>query len=420
MQGFPGLWPRASVLQIDYSVGLANGSLLLGDDDVVSLAPTSVTWPPRDRACWSCHLCFGVMTGTVWFDDTNVMYRKFNNLHDDDPANDIPPERSTACTVCHPGDFDHNFAKGNSPQVQFRNELDWVNLRSCRSCHLADSPTRHPDAPVIPNPQTSDEMHRVPGFDHVSCQGCHIPYGLASALLFRDITVGTVGTTSQYLSADPLNPADPDKSRWYPTFMLKEDVDGVSRLFPVNIWITIYWGDRDDGGTPDDFSDDIVTPISVWRVDQVTGGVLPVVTDDNGDGQPEINRPEEILAYMQRLKGVDRYGVQVAANPVLVKGVFVWYEDPEAPEGVSYFSTLGTGSSVEWYPYLWGMDHNVRPIEESLGYSPDNPQAGCRHCHSPSTFRSPVFDRKVLVDPYGPDGQPFYLTVRGMTGMNPP
>jgi hypothetical protein len=145
------------------------------------------------------------------------------------------------------------------------------------------------------------------------------------------------------------------------------------------------------------------------------------VTDDNGDGQPEINRPEEILAYIQRLKGADNYGVRVAANPVLVKGIFVWHEDSDAPDGVGFFSTYGVSSLVDWYPYLWGMDHNVRPVEESIGYAPPgDPQAGCRPCHRPATFDSPVFDRKVLVDPYGPDGQPFYLTVRGMTGMNPP
>lgn len=419
--GFPGLWPLASRLQIDYSVGVADGSLVLREDNTVALAPTSVTWPPRDRACWGCHWPFGVMTGTVWFDDSNVMYRRFNNLHDDDPSNDIDPDRSTACTVCHVGNLDHNFAKGNSPQIHFRDELDWDNLRECRGCHLADSPTRHPDAPPIPNPTSSDETHRAPGFDHVSCQGCHIPYGLRSGLLFRDITVGTAGTTTQYLSADPLNPADPDKSRWYPALLPKEDVDGVERLFPCNIWITVYWGDWDRNDTPDDLSDDVISPIAVWRVEQVTGGLLPVVTDDNGDGQPEINRPEEILAYIQVLKGNDRYGQPVANNPVLVKGIFVWYEDPAAPGGVNHFEPEGTGIPIEWYPYLWGMDHNVRPKEEAWCYSPGpDTQEGCRHCHRPGTLDSPVLDRRILIDPYGTDGQPLYDTVRRMTGKNPP
>ncbi len=423
MEGFPGLWPRASVLDIDYSVGVDNGSLTADKTGAVSLSPESLTWPPRDRACWSCHFAFGVMTGTVWFDDTNVMYRKFNHLDDSDPANDINPDRSTACTTCHPGNFDHFFGQGNSLQVHFRDELDWVGLRSCRSCHLADSPDRHPEAPPIPNPLHTDEIHNVPGFDHVSCQGCHIPYGLKSALLFRDITTGTVGMTSQYLSADPRNPFDPDKSRWYPTFMLKEDVDGVERLFPVNIWITIYWGDWNRNGTPDDLTDDIIKPIPMWRIDQVTGGLSSMLTDDNGDGQLEINRLEEILTYIQALKGNDSYGRPVAANPVFVKGPWVWYEDTEAPGGVNHFGHEGTGIPMDWYPYLWGMDHNVRPKEEALGYVPPggDPYAGCHQCHATQgMYDSPVFDRFILVDPYGPNGFPMYQTVRGLTGMNPP
>ena len=33
---------------------------------------------------------------------------------------------------------------------------------------------------------------------------------------------------------------------------------------------------------------------------------------------------------------------------------------------------------------------------------------------------TPVMDRLVLIDPYGPDGKPVYTSVREMTGLNPP
>ena len=42
---------------------------------------------------------------------------------------------------------------------------------------------------------------------------------------------GSIGWTSQYLSADPLNPNDPDTSVWYPDVRWKEDSDGETRLF---------------------------------------------------------------------------------------------------------------------------------------------------------------------------------------------
>jgi hypothetical protein len=145
---------------------------------------------------------------------------------------------------------------------------------------------------------------------------------------------------------------------------------------------------------------------------------LPVVTDDNGDGKPEVNRPEEMLAYVEALKGNDSYGRQVAANPVLVKGSRVWYEDPGAPEGVSFFDADEAGINIRSRTYReW--THTVMAKEESWGYAENAPE-GCQQCHRPATLDSPVFDRLILVDPWGLDGQPVYKTVRELTGLNPP
>ena len=413
------------VLQIDYSVGVGEGSLLADQDGFLSVPPGFMVRPPRDKACVNCHP-LAVVTGSVWFDERDVMYRRFNNLHDADPDNDIPPERSTACNYCHPGGLHHNFAKGNSPQIQFRNEIDWLNFRSCRECHLSEiesgvpNPLKHPDAPGVPG---TSQIHlagtgEAGPLHSMSCQGCHVPYALTGAVVFRDITIpGSVGTTAQYYSADPLDPTDPDKSTWYPALIWKEDSDGLERLFPANVWINIYWGDWDQNDTPEDLSDDVISPILSWRISQVVGSEpLAVVTDDNGDGTLEINRPEEILAYIELLKGNDSYGRQVAARPVLVRGIRVWYEDSEAPEGVSAFDHRGTGIPITSYPYVWGMDHNVLAASEGwgAGFPPS-----CGDCHD-QTGQSPVFDRVILVDPYGPDGQPVYETVRQQTGASPP
>ena len=194
----------------------------------------------------------------------------------------------------------------------------------------------------------------------------------------------------------------------------------MTRLFPEKQSQSCFWSDWDQKGTPDDRSDDVVAPIAAWRVRQITGGnPLPVATDDNGDGKLEINRDEEILAYIAALKGVDSYGRQVAANPVLVKGLRIWYEDPGAPGGVSSFDPVPFGMKVE-FGSTGALSHGVLPKEFSLGYNAVNPELGCRDCHRPATLDSPVFDRLVLVDPWGTDGRPVYKTVRQLTGMNPP
>jgi hypothetical protein len=356
-----------------------------------------------------------------WFDRRDVHYRHFNNLDDENPDNDIPPEKSTACSICHPGDLHHDFAKGNSPQMQHRNDLDYVNFRSCRDCHLKESPLRDYAAPEVPGEVEVHTTGRM--LDILSCQVCHIPYTLYWAFYFLDGTAGPahVGTTLDYLSSDPLDPTNPDKSRWYPPFLFKNDSDGERRVFPWTPSLSFYWADWDQNGTPDDISDDVVAPIINWRVPQAIGADhLPLVTDDNDDGIVEVNRPDEILATIEALKGRDRYGRQVAARPVLVKGTRVWYDDPYEPQGVGFFLREGTDLPIPWVIFSWGIDHNVLPREEAWGYDAQNPREGCRDCHRPDSLDSPVMDRSVLIDPYGPDGQPVYTTIRKMTGLEPP
>ena len=430
--GTTGAGSRATTtLQINYQVGVDNGSLNLNEQtNEVALAPESFAYPPLDQACWDCHP-YGTITGTIWFDERDVHYKKFNNLSDEDPGNDIPPEQSTVCTYCHPGNIQHNVAKGHSHQLQYRNELDWEGFRSCRDCHLTSSPDRHPDAPNVALGDLN--IHTEPMFSMLSCQSCHIPYPLypetSPTVIFRDITLtanaalnpgGNVGTTARYYSANPLDPTDGDKSMWYPALCLKQDTDRVDRWFPCNIWISHYFGDWDDNGTPGYYKDDTITPVFLWRLYQAAGEApRAILRDDDGDGRLEINQPDELLDYFAALKGNDDNEVQVAANPVLVRGQRVWYQD--SPTTVASFEHVGQDIAMNpWYQYIWGLDHNVLVKEEAWGYDElFDPNDGCNDCHRPITHNSPVFDRKILIDSIDLNNEPVYETVREMTGLNP-
>ncbi len=422
------------VLQIDYSVGVVQGDFIVAAKNELALPSDFLARPPIDRTCWGCHLPGGFQNkrGTVWFDERDVHFKKFTNRSDDDVSNDIPDERAAACIACHPGNPDHNFAKGNSPYTQFRNELDWVDFRSCRECHLTHlpggevNPLQHPDAPDVPGEAAihlaGDESTGNGPFRVLSCQACHVPHALERGIIVTDRSV--TGTaihyfTDELLSADPLNPASADKSIWFPALRKKVDSDGLERYFPQKMEVAIYWADWDQNDTPEDVSDDTIQPIILWRIRQVTGNApLVGVTDDNGDGKPEVNRPEEILLYMQALQGNDGYGQRIANNPVLVKGERVWYESGQEPDGVAWFDAEDSGITV--FPFeVFGLDHNVLPATESWGYA-ENWAEGCTDCHRPATHDSPVIDRLVLVDPFGVDGQPVYTTIRSMTGLNPP
>ncbi len=419
------------VLQIDYSVGVGKAELAINESDELLLAADFMTDVARDEVCWGCHLPGGFQgkRGTVWFDERDVHFKKFTNRSDEDPRNDLTDAHAETCNVCHPGGLDHNFAKGDSPYAQFRNENDWEGFRSCRECHLTElpngepNPDKHPDAPDVPGDDlvhiATDRMLEV-----LSCQACHVPYPLERANIVTDRSLtGTavMYLTNEFLSADPLNPADPDKSKWYPNLRWKTDSDGTQRLFPQKSEVAIFWADWDRNGTPEDLSDDTIEPIILWRVRQITGDQpLGIVTDDNGDGKLEVNRPTEMLAYMKALMGADSYGRQVAANPVLVKGERVWYCDPQSSTGVSWFDAEGSGIAV--FPFeIFGLDHNVLAQGESWGARPDgDPMDGCNDCHRPETLDAPVVDRLILMDPFDENGQPVYKTIREMRGINPP
>jgi hypothetical protein len=158
-----------------------------------------------------------------------------------------------------------------------------------------------------------------------------------------------------------------------------------------------------------------VRPIPLWRVRAITkGAALEGVTDDNGDGKPEVNRLEEIKLYIDALKANDKYGNPVATNPVLIRGGSIWHEDANEPEGVGHFEYHGTGIKTE-SSHPFSVNHNVLDSKQALGAK------SCSECHASGggSVPTPVFDRLVLVDPWGPDGQPVYKTVAELTGVDP-
>ena len=96
----------------------------------------------------------------------------------------------------------------------------------------------------------------------------------------------------------------------------------------------------------------------------------------------------------------------VAVNPVLVKGGKIWYDNGGSLASLDYH---GTGAKVE-SSHPFSVNHNVLPTSEALGSS------SCDECHGAD---SPVFDRKILVDPWDESGNPVYKTVTEMTGVDP-
>ncbi len=413
----PGNPPLATRLQIDYDVGINDGSLVMGTGGNIMFSGAGMTEQPSDFACWGCHVTPELKKrGQVWFSEQHdVHFAAFNNRTDGDPANDISDNDSRACTTCHTGDMNHNFAKGNAFLGSVQNVTDFVGFRTCADCHDPASPTHDPNATPPTSPIHTTGTH----LQVMSCDMCHIPsVGNPTQLVVDNSATGiSIGYDSPaFLSADPLDPNDPDTSRWWPGLKWKQGSDGQTRLYPMKPLLSVWWGDWDQNGTPNDLSDDVVTPIILWRVRQATGGSpLGIVTDDNGDGKPEVNTRAEILAYINALEGNDSYGRQIAARPVLIKGDRIWFKDAGHASGVNDLDFHGTGLEAE-SSHPFSLSHNVLPPSMALGAGGD-----CSSCHRAFNGGAPTetFDRLILIDPFDENGQPVYKPMNDIIGILP-
>jgi hypothetical protein len=313
---------------------------------------------PPDENCWFCHVApDGKKRGRQWSPDA-----------------DIHNARGLNCVSCHPSDMEHNFAKGDVLGETVRDDLD-NSMPSCEDCHYRGKDRR---APRHKHPFSPRHMKRI------ACQTCHIPYETAAAdLVYDHASTGAtlVYDTPRFLSSDPLDPKKAiggvDSNIWYPAIR-----EHKGKVIPVKSLVVIYWGDLDE-------KTKVVKPIPLWKI---RGLKKPVLRDDDGDGNPEVNSQDEIRGYLKVFKEKDSLGNPVAVHPVLIKGGFLYHLDKRGEiEKVRHEQAA---------PSDFSLSHNVMSGQNVIG------ARGCKDCH---TKNSPFFLRKVLVDPFDERGKPVYM-----------
>ncbi len=321
---------------------------------------------PPDENCWSCHALYGERKkGYDWSLET-----------------DIHKAKGMDCVSCHPGNKEHNFAKGNSIQQTVRDDLD-NTMNSCEDCHYKRKDRR---APRYRHPFSPKHMRRI------ACQTCHLPYRSMPAELVYDHTSGDtqVYETSKFLSSNPLDPKpahdEPRPEIWYPAFR-----EFKGKIVPVKPAIAIYWGDLDE-------KTNVVKPIPLWKIKELK---KPPLKDDDGDGIPEVNSLDEIRSFLIALRGKDRFKNPIANIPVLIKGGFLYRLDKK--EGVEKIQH-DQAQSIDF-----SLNHNIRSGSLAIGVR------GCKSCHAKN---SPFFLRKVLVDPYDEKGKPVYMEAWERMGID--
>jgi len=313
---------------------------------------------PPDENCWSCHAAAdGKRRGRQWNSQT-----------------DVHNARGLRCISCHPGDKDHNFAKGDTIQQTVRSDLNHT-MNSCEDCHYKG---KDKNAPKYRHPFSPRHMKII------ACQTCHIPFLTGSADLVYDFSsTGRmhIYETFKFLSGDPLDPKKAVSGMapnvWYPAL-----TKWKGRIVPTKSLSVMYWGDLDP-------KTNVVRPIPLWKIQELR---KPPLKDDNGDGVPEVNSLDEIKAFLRVLKEKDKFENPVATYPVLMKGGFLYQ--------------LGKKGEVEKMKHEQAevvdlsISHNVMSGSDVIG------ARGCKECHSK---KSSFFLRKVLIDPWDEKGKSVYI-----------
>ena len=221
----------------------------------------------------------------------------------------------------------------------------------------------------------------------IACESCHIPSLNRAALVGLDATTGVLEpyyTPREATSLGEIARWDPAYDRW---------VD--NRIYPFNSLLVIWWGNLE--------ADGIVYPL--WLSEHARGWEIfgDQITDDNDDGVPEVNRPEEIIAGLhgmgQSLQGNERFS---QIHPVLVKGGKSYQLDAQ---GQLVVEDCTSGECVDF-----SISHNVAPARSALGAN------GCDDCHAEQAH---FFKGQRVIDLYDADGLAVTRSNGRYFGCNP-
>jgi len=354
-------------------LGLVEGSVKRGNEPTVTYnkrffnedgsIALDVSWPPPDDNCVFCH------------GQSDVRKRGFswNDIHNPDVHNG----QRISCTACHPSGPDHQFAKGNASDLRAADELDGT-IKTCEECHtsgyLGATVPRH-------------SMIRPSHLDRISCEACHIPSLGRAAAAGHEATSGKL----LFYTNPPEAKAFGDQVTWKPIYERWEN----NRIYPFNSMLLMWWGNLD--------ADSLVYPL--WLSEHSTGWDLfaDQVTDDNSDGLPEVNRPEEILA------GLKAFTASLANNarfdqvhPVFIKAGIAYHLDPQGKlSELEYSSPPCVNFSIS---------HNVAPASRALGAN------GCDDCHASDVH---FFKGQRVIDLFDANGLPITRPNGHYYGCNP-
>ena len=352
---------------------------------------------PRNSACLTCHSKPG-------WKKRGANFRVRTDVH---------LRAGMRCVDCHPAGMSaednrirgkelHQIGKGDDPGGHVRDDLD-NTCRDCKDCHsngyMGATVAKHRWLPPI-------------HLDKIACQTCHIPQRSVKAAQVQASDVFNPGTKIPTKGKHLWTFYGPYMKYWnhYGDLMMMGYDDKPNapyrpvlarykgKIFPVNR-IHNAWPAIEEQGKSALLQPTMGTIYKMWsehRQDNRKYPTLAKIRDDNGDGVPEINRSEEIEAFItavtERLTNT-RYPLQ-GKKVVWVMNDRVYYS------GRNYRLIDKHAWEASPYANVHKYNHDVYPARSALGIN------GCTDCHHP---KSDFFFKPVLQYPFDPvTGRPSF------------
>jgi formate dehydrogenase gamma subunit len=347
---------------------------------------------PRNEACLSCHAQPG-------WKKRGANFRARTDVH---------LRAGLRCVDCHAAGSSaedprisgwevHQIGKGDDPGGLVRNDLD-NTVVECIDCHtsgrLGAPIARHRGLP---------EIH----LERIACQACHIP---ERWVMPSEVQAGDVFNEAPWIQGSKrlwtfYGPDRRFRNHYGFIEMAGYDDKPTERFCPVLVRYKgkIYPVNRVHSAWPGievEGEEALMQPrmgdlMSMWtqhRADPSRYPELAQITDDNGDGVPEVNRPEEIEALIASVTQL----LHDVGYPMEGKRV-VWVLNDRVYRSGTEFRTVG---KEDWeaspFANVHKYSHDISPARAALGAN------GCTDCHSRD---SNFFFASVLEYPFGPDGR---------------
>ena len=322
-----------------------------------------LSYPPPSENCVFCH---------------GMSDRKKRGFSWNDPHNhDVHNLRGMACAHCHPGDLEHNFAKGDERVSTVRDDLDGT-IRTCAQCHQEG---------FMGAPRPRHTSIRPNHLDRLDCEFCHIPELHVAGGAGFDVTTGAMQNFPTW-GAKKIGA----RFDWHPRYERGED----GKLEPVNPLLgTIYTNRNGDG---------IFYPLFAREIKKAYTRIVERL-GDRPKGRPVLQTREQIGWMLQALRetltGNQRF---TAVSPNLHRGGRIYTLDGSGQVTVEEDHT--------WAGHMeaFNINHNVAPAKQALG------AGGCEDCHS---TQSHVFRGPVLTNLMAEDGEPEFTRSGRLFGCRP-